>query len=93
MHKIKSVCLTSDPLPQQLNKRVAPQVMVVITQHTPKPAAQVPLEVPDLELHSEEMYHVPVVVAEPLLVQASFGNWTTLNSENLLCCLSRSPSR
>ena len=34
---------------------VAPQIEVVITQHTPKPAAQVPLEVPDLELHSEEV--------------------------------------
>ena len=58
-----------------------PQLEADMTQHTPKPAAQDPLAVPDLLVHSEEVKHVPMVV-ELLLVQASLGNWTMLNSEN-----------
>ena len=60
-----------------------PQEEVETTQQTPNPAAQVPLaEPPLLSPHSEEVKQVPVVVEELLLVQASLGNWTTLNSEN-----------
>ena len=55
---------------------------VETTQHTPNPAAQDPLAVPDLLVHSEETKHVPMVVVELLLVHSSLGNWTTLNSDN-----------
>ena len=66
-----------------LEESVEPQVEVDTTQHTPNPAAQVPLaEPPLLSPHSEEVKQVPVVVEELLLVQASLGNWTTLNSDN-----------
>ena len=60
----------------------APQVEEDTTQHTPNPAAQDPLAVPLLPVHSEEVKHVPVVVELLLLVHSSLGNWTTLNSEN-----------
>ena len=64
-----------------LEETEEPQVEVVTTQQTPKPAAQDPLAVPLLPEHSEEVKHVPVVV-ESLLVHSSLGNWTTLNSDN-----------
>ena len=51
-----------------------PQVEVEITQHTPNPAAQVPLASPDLLVHSEEVKQVPIVVVELMLVQTSLGN-------------------
>ena len=57
-----------------------PQVEVEITQHTPNPAAQDPLAVPDLLLHSEAVKHVPISVEE--LVHSSLGNCTILNREN-----------
>ena len=61
----------------------AQQVEVETTQQTPKPAAQEPLPVPLLLVHSEEVKQVPMVVGEVvLLVHSSFGNWTTLNSDN-----------
>ena len=59
-----------------------PQVEVEMTQQTPNPAAQDPLAVPDLLLHSEAVKHVPISVEELLLVHSSLGNWTMLNSEN-----------
>ena len=60
----------------------APQVELDTTQQTPNPAAQDPLAVPLLPVHSEEVKHVPMVVLELLLVHSSLGNWTMLNSEN-----------
>ena len=66
-----------------LTESVAPQVEVDTTQQTPNPAAQVPLAVPLLVVHSEEVRHVPRVVGEVvLLVHSSLGNWTTLKSDN-----------
>ena len=59
-----------------------PQVEVVTTQQTPNPAAQDPLAVPLLPLHSEEVRHVPIVEVSVLLVHSSLGNWTTLNNDN-----------
>ena len=59
-----------------------PQVEVEITQHTPNPAAQDPLAVPDLLLHSEAVKHVPISVVVVVLVHSSFGNCTMLNREN-----------
>ena len=43
---------------------VVPQVVVEITQQTPKPAAQFPSAVPPLVEHSELVEQVPEVVLE-----------------------------
>ena len=61
---------------------VEPQVEVEMTQHTPNPAAQDPLAVPELLLHSEAVKHVPISVVVLLLVHSSLGNCTMLNREN-----------
>ena len=65
-----------------LVETVEPQVEDEITQQTPKPAAQEPLAVPALVLHSEEVRQVPIVVEELVLVHSSLGNCTILNKEN-----------
>ena len=44
-------------------------------QQTPKPAAQLPPEVPLLDVHSVEVRQVPI--SPEVAVQASFGNLTT----------------
>ena len=65
-----------------LEETEEPQVEVDTTQQTPNPAAQDPLAVPLLPVHSDVVKHVPMVVVELLLVHSSLGNWTMLNSEN-----------
>ena len=58
-----------------LEETVEPQVELDTTQHTPKPAAQVPSPVPLRLVHSEEVRHVPMVVTElAVLVHSSLGN-------------------
>ena len=58
-----------------------PQVVLVITQHTPNPAAQLPSAVPPFEEHSELVKQVPKVEVELAPVHCWLGNWTMENRE------------
>ena len=53
---------------------VEPQVLVEMTQQTPKPAAQEPEAAPPLLPHSEEVKQVPLVEVEVALMHSSLGN-------------------
>ena len=52
-------------------------------QHTPKPAAQVPVEDPPLDVHSEFARQVPDGEAASPVEHSKFGNWTIENRENI----------
>ena len=51
-------------------------------QQTPNPAAQFPSAVPDFDVHSELVKHVPMVVDELVDVHSSLGNCTTEKRDN-----------
>jgi len=65
---------------------VAPHVVVEITQQTPNPAAQFPSAVPDFDVHSELVKHVPMVVDELVDVHSSLGNCTMEKRDNSFFC-------
>jgi len=67
---------------------VLPQVVVEMIQQTPNPAAQFPSAVPDFEVHSELVKHVPMVVDELVDVHSSLGNCTTEKRDNSFLFLS-----
>ena len=52
----------------QFSFTVDPQVLAKKTQQTPNPAAQFPSEVPDFELHSEDVKQVPYIEVSDLAV-------------------------
>ena len=61
---------------------VVPQVVVEMTQQTPKPAAQLPSEDPPFVVHSELVTQVPKVEEELAPVHSWLGNWTMEKRES-----------